>query len=145
MEIFQVQVEDLNEVHALGRKVFGDIAHSSLVIRQLWDQNHPFVWAIRNPNILGYCIGGIEAGTTTGHIMSLAVDPEARRQRIGFILTEKVMAEFVKYNVSEYKLVCSPTNTAAISLYESLGFKQGEIIQDYFGPGAHRLAMSRAV
>lgn len=143
MEIFQVQVEDLNEVQALGRKVFGDIAHSSLVIRQLWDQNHPFVWALRNPNILGYCIGGIEAGTTTGHIMSLAVDPEARRQRVGFLLTEKVMVELTKYNVTEFKLVCSPSNLGAIALYESLGFKQREVIQDYFGVGAHRLAMSR--
>mgnify|MGYP001225618897 CR=1 FL=1 len=143
MEIFQVQVENLTEVQSLGRKVFGEIAHSSLVIRQLWDQNHPFVWALKNPNILGYCIGGIEAGTSIGHIMSLAVDPDARRQRIGYLLTEKVMTELAKHNVTEFKLVCSPTNLSAIALYESLGFKKGSVVQDYFGVGAHRLTMSR--
>lgn len=145
MEIVPVKVDDLNEVYCLGRKVFGEIAHSSLVIRQLWDQNHPFIWAAKDPQITGYCIGGIEAHSKIGHIMSLAVDPEARRKRIGYLLSQKVMSALADSGVTTFKLVCSPSNNGAIALYEALGFIKGEVVSNYFGEGAHRLTMSRPV
>lgn len=145
MNIRLVQETDLSDIHALGVKVFGPIAHTALVIRQLYDLHHSHIFAAYNPNIVGYCIGGIEAGGKIGHIVSLAVDPDARRQRVGFLLTEKVMQVLKKEMVNELRLVVCPTNHNAINLYFKLGFERENVVPNYFGPGADRLKMRYAV
>lgn len=145
MDIRPIRVTDLGEMHAVGVKVFGPIAHSSLVIRQFFDLHHPHIFAAYDPAIRAYCMGGIEAGGETGHIFSLAVDPEARRQRLGFLLTERVMQALTRDGVKELRLVVSPSNSGAIDLYLKLGFQKEIVVKDYFGPGADRLMMSRAV
>ncbi len=145
LEIRLVQVSDLMDVHALGVRVFGSLATTALTMRQLYDLSYPYIFAAYNPNLVGYCFGGLDAYGKIGHLYSLAVDPDARRQRLGYLLSEKVMLRLKEDPVDKLQVVCSPTNSSAIALYTKLGFQPGEIVKDYFGQNADRLVMSCAV
>ena len=145
LEIRLVQVSDLAEVHALGVKVFGPIATTALTMRQLYDLSCSYIFAAYNPNLVGYCFGGLDARGKIGHIYSLAVDPDVRRQRLGYLLSETVIQSLKEESINKLQVVVSPTNSSAINLYQKLGFERGDIVQNYFGRGADRLVMSCAV
>ena len=145
MEIRNIKESDLLDVYNLGCQIFGDIAHSSLVVRQIYDLVSPFMFVAVDGALLGYSTGGIDATEGYGHIMSLAVDPNARGRGVGAALTEAVEKSLIEKSVTTLQLVVSPENDAAIGLYEKLGYNRIQIVSDYFGPGADRLMMRKAV
>lgn len=77
---------------------------------------------------------------THGYISGLIVRPEFQGQGIGRRAMVAVLKEL--RNVPYIDLVTHPDNERAIALYESLGFKRGEVKQNYFDDGEPRMVMS---
>lgn len=80
-----------------------------------------------------------------GHIVSIAVIPEARRKGIGTALMLHVMKTLKEdYNVDEYYLEVRVSNIAAIRLYEKLGFKRIKVIKGYYLNGEDAYLMAKS-
>jgi ribosomal-protein-alanine N-acetyltransferase len=72
--------------------------------------------------ILGYAI--FEPG---GHILSIAVDPDHRRKRVGIKLMKEVLE-----NLKTAWIEVSISNLTAQRFYEKQGFKKKGIIKNYY-------------
>ena len=92
--------------------------------------------------IVGFVIGYL-AARRVGHVVTLDVHPERRRQGIGKALIEKLLERFSRTGSRAARLEVSTENSTAIRFYESLGFFRRRRIPDYYGPGRDALEMIR--
>jgi ribosomal protein S18 acetylase RimI-like enzyme len=73
-------------------------------------------------------------------LLTLAITGSLRSQGVGQALMERF---FVELSQSPYivtvSCMTSPSNHAMQGLLESFGFVQVGLLEDYFGPGKHRL------
>lgn len=111
-----------------------------------------FLVAEMNGKVVGYIMCRVEYGFSNirkgfarkGHIISIAVIPEARRRGIGTSLMVKAMKALrVYYNVDEYYLEVRVSNYPAINLYKKLGFKPVRILKGYYLDGEDAYLMAR--
>ncbi len=74
------------------------------------------------------------------YISGLVTKPEFQGQDIGREVMTKVLSELA--NVPLIDLVTHPENARSTALYESLGFKKGEVKENYFDDGEPRVVMT---
>ncbi len=65
-------------------------------------------------------------------LFNIAVDPAWQRQGLGRQLLENLIGELEKRGVLTLWLEVRASNTAAIALYESLGFNEATIRRNYY-------------
>jgi len=58
-----------------------------------------------------------------GHVNTIIVERESRRQGIGKKILQKVIQEFKNSQIKHLFVVISPNNTASLSLFQSIDFK----------------------
>lgn len=103
--------------------------------------------------IVGYVMCRIEWGMSKiesfrlrklGHIVSVAVLPEYRGRGIGRRLLERTL-EVLKeaYSCDETYLEVRVTNTVAINLYYSLGYRVVKVARHYYVDGEDAYVMAR--
>ncbi len=83
--------------------------------------------------ILAYCLVSIAAGEA--HVLNVSVDPAEQNQGIGRKLMEH-MIEIAKGKAETIFLEVRPSNTAALALYQNLGFNEIGIRKGYY-PALH--------
>lgn len=113
-----------------------------------------FLVAERNGVVVGYVMCRVEQGLSStnrsrwvkkGHIVSIAVVPEARGRGIGTALMIHAMKALREdYNVDEYYLEVRVSNVVAIHLYEKLGFKRIRILKRYYLNGEDAYLMAKS-
>lgn len=86
--------------------------------------------------IHGYGVMSAAAGES--HILNLSVDPGSQRQGIGTKLMKHFMQLACRHNADTVMLEVRPTNTAAIRLYQKLGFNEIGVRRNYY-PADHGL------
>lgn len=74
------------------------------------------------------------------HINNIAVDKKYRGLGYGRVLVSEIVNNLLKEGFS-VTLEVREDNNAAISLYESLGFKEAGVRKDYYGIGRNGLIM----
>ncbi|GBC71806.1 Ribosomal-protein-alanine acetyltransferase [Candidatus Calditenuaceae archaeon HR02] len=78
-----------------------------------------------------------------GHIVSIAVLPEFRRRGIGRALMQEALNVLKNvYGCDEVYLEVRVTNTLAINLYHSLGFKVTRVAKNYYIDGEDAYVMA---
>ncbi len=91
--------------------------------------------------IIGYTMGRIESGLSLfsifhrakkGHTVSIAVTPEWRRKGIATRLINESTTAMKNNGANELFLEVRMSNTAAVGLYESLGFKIVKELRHYY-------------
>lgn len=80
--------------------------------------------------LIGY--GILAAGAGEAHILNVCVRGEFRCRGIGRRLLEHLMELAREEGMSEVFLEVRPSNTAAIRLYQSLGFRQIGVRRGYY-------------
>jgi len=70
-----------------------------------------------------------------GRLYSLAVDPAARRQGLARTLVEAGLVALRAEGFTRFVAECRLDNAPARALYASLGFREGSVLVDYYGPG----------
>jgi ribosomal protein S18 acetylase RimI-like enzyme len=102
-----------------------------LIVGRMADPTAWFVLAREGDDTVG-CVHGIAAREGDGmgalipglmHLSLVAVEPAHWRRGIGRALTEKALAIASERGYASVQLWTQRTNLAAISLYESLGFR----------------------
>lgn len=89
-----------------------------------------FITAISNGQVVGFA--GLWIVVDEGHITTVAVDPDFRRNGIGKRLTKEVLEKGKNRGAVCATLEVRASNDAAIKLYEDLGFIQAARRKGYY-------------
>lgn len=143
----EIRQPDVSEIGALARlddAIFGEHGYSQLTFRQFYDLAGPLlVVAVDYGRLVGYGLVLPSATPDEGWFMALGIDAQYRKQGLGRRLAVAVMEQAASHGIQTLRLTVEPTNCAAITLYESLGFVRESILDDYFGPNEPRIVMCR--
>jgi [ribosomal protein S18]-alanine N-acetyltransferase len=137
---------DFEELHVLDALVFGQLAYPYFTLRQLFDA-FPDCWlvAAHEFGVVGYSFGVPSTDRTYAWLFGLAVDPHHRNRGHGRQLTRESLNLLGAMGVESVRLTVEPRNEPAISLYRAFGFVETGHLRDYFGPGDHRMVMTRRI
>jgi ribosomal-protein-alanine N-acetyltransferase len=111
-----------------------------------------FVVAEQNGKIVGYIMCRIETGLSNlglpglvkkGHVVSVAVIPEHRRNGVGGALVTKAMEGMRTYGAKQCYLEVRLTNAEAIGLYKKLMFEVTRTIRGYYADGEDAYVMTK--
>lgn len=116
---------------------------ASFVTPRPWSQSEvadllasPLVFALFEP--AGFSIGRAVAGEA--EVLTIAVDPAARRQGIATRLLATFLAEARARNAESVFLEVAADNAAARALYAAAGFRTAGVRRDYYlTPQGHRV------
>jgi len=137
--------DDLDAAVALERTCFGE-GGFSLTKRQLqYLYRRPtavFMVAEQSGRVVGEGVALVRkhksrqnSSSLSGRIYSVAVDPCCRGQGVGEALVRALCDALGDRGVRRIYLEVETNNSAALHLYERLGFKQTDTLADYYGPG----------
>jgi ribosomal-protein-alanine N-acetyltransferase len=74
-------------------------------------------------------------------ILTLAIDPDFRRQGLGRLLVNDALAQAKEKNIARFFLEVEEKNQAALALYKSSGFTAINRRVDYYGQGRSAILM----
>lgn len=101
-----------------------------------------FFVAVKNCRVLGYI--GISCVIDEGYIANVAVFPNERKKGVATALIKRVFSLAKDKGLSFVSLEVRASNTAAVSLYEKMGFKQeGRRPNFYCNPREDALIMTK--
>jgi ribosomal protein S18 acetylase RimI-like enzyme len=133
------EARDLPALHQLDRACFArGIAYSKAELQYFLTQPSSSCWVAEQPNnrLVGFVI--IERaslrGSPAGHIVTLDVDPVARRHGLGTLLMQTAEEQMKHEGAAWMTLEVAENNTAARHFYRNLGFvTRGKIARYYSG------------
>ena len=103
-------------------------------VRVFYDElalaNRRYIVADEDGVIVGY--GGMLVVESDGHITTLAVDPDARRQRLGTRLMVALIDSATEAGVSHITLEVRMSNEGAQALYQRFGFAPVGLRKNYY-------------
>ena len=92
-------------------------------------------------NVAGFILA--ELAPDEGHIVTLDVLQDSRRQGIGSLLLSTAESELASRGGKRMVLETATTNDAAIALWKKRGYHQLGILQNYYGPGKDAFRMAK--
>lgn len=97
--------------------------------------------------VVGFIIGSVNdfGEIKLGHIVTIDVVPEYRRKGVGMLMLQKVEREFQNAGVKVCYLEVRADNTAAKKLYQKRGYRQVEVLDDYYYRGGHGIRLEKAL
>jgi ribosomal-protein-alanine N-acetyltransferase len=111
-----------------------------------------FIVAEVQGNVVGYIMCRMEHGfsdlrklrfSKKGHIISVAVMPDFRRQSMGHSLVEQALTALSSLSADECYLEVRITNELAIGLYKKMGFEITRTIPHYYYDGSDAHVMTK--
>ncbi len=151
-----VRRTDLLKIFEVEKRVFGEDKFDIILLRDLLQQSILFVILeeVNSKEMLGFCIAmQIDSqdapsttqnsikGTTTAHIVNIAIDTPFQRRGLGKNLLRHCLDEMRKQGYQKVQLEVNTANTQAISLYKQSGFRQGDFLINYYRSGANAYRM----
>lgn len=130
-----VQIEEFTPKHvqavrALEEECFSD-SWSENIIKDLLTSSWDKTWVLtENGIICGYCNFRVIAGE--GELMRIAVCGSYRGQGYGKILMDQLFREAENEKINDITLEVRASNSSAIALYESYGFKKEAVRKNYY-------------
>ncbi len=90
---------------------------------------------------MGYVVTTTEQDE--GHVLSIAVTPSMRRQRIGTALVRALMRELLGMKIFLVYLEVRENNQSGRSFYKRLSFVEKNVIRGYYRDGENAIIMTR--
>ncbi|MCL2115992.1 MAG: ribosomal protein S18-alanine N-acetyltransferase [Methanobrevibacter sp.] len=140
MIIREFRPKDLKRVYEIEKMSFSN-PYDIEMLRQLFDIGTGFLVGQISDYIVGYIIFWIK-DEDQGHIISLAIDNDYKRQNIGSELVKVAIDVFKKFNIKRINLEVRTQNKEAIYFYKSIGFTCEEKILNYYENGDNAFKMS---
>jgi len=142
----KAELGNLNELLGIERECFTREAFTREQIEILLRNQKAIALLARiNGEVAGFIIGMIEShGTTkTGHVYTVDVGVEYRRQGVGIRLLQEMENAFVKKGAETSYLEVRVDNQAARRLYRKRGYVETEPLDDYYSSGVHGLRLKK--
>ena len=111
-----------------------------------------FIIAEQDHEMIGYIMCRIEVGLSNfglgglirkGHVVSLAVMPQARRKGVAIALMNAAMDGMRGYKARQIYLEVRVTNQAGVNLYKKLNLEVTRTIPGYYSDGEDAYVMSK--
>ncbi len=128
--ITDVQPHHLPQIEELEKQCFSMPWTWEQLMSQLPDDGHEFLAAEEDGKVLGYV--GMMTVLDEGYISNVAVDPAVRRQGIGDLLIEELLARAEIRALSFVTLEVREHNEPAIELYRKHGFVPVGLRKNYY-------------
>ncbi len=89
--------------------------------------------------VLGFVMG--YASGRAGAVYTLDVHPDYRRMSIGRSLLLALEDSLASQGVKAIRLEAAVDRPAAMELYRKSGYRERELVRNYYGPGKHAIRM----
>lgn len=123
--------DDLGEIAALQARSFTNPWNAESLRWELANTDVARLYVLRqDQHVAGYCACWVILDEL--HINSLAIDPARRRQGLASALLRAVIRDAVAAGATQATLEVRRSNTAALALYERLGFAVEGVRADYY-------------
>ena len=144
------QKRDLARLHELDQVCFPrDIAYSKAELRYFLTHPNCSCWIAEQPEdkLAGFVIfeRAQRGGQNAGHIVTLDIDPEERRQGLGTLLMQTAEEQLKQEGAGLMSLEVAENNAAARQFYRSLGFITRERIANYYGGRVDAEVMEKVI
>ncbi|MCL5949648.1 MAG: ribosomal protein S18-alanine N-acetyltransferase [Candidatus Bathyarchaeota archaeon] len=126
----------LDQLYQIEEQCFDQEAFTKRQIAYLLtDYNTIALVAKANSDIAGFIIAQVEVEENTefGHIITINVAPNCRRQKIATKLLHEIESLLKQKGISECRLEVREDNHPAIKLYHSLGYQTMGKLEKYYG------------
>ena len=101
----------------------------------------PAAEASQDSSILGFIVG--ERDRASGHIITIDVRAQARRQRVGSVLLDSSEEQFRLSKCQRIRLETAVDNVGALSFYKRHGFNVVNTIPRYYSNGVDALLLEK--
>ena len=126
----------LDRLYEIEEQCFDQEAFSKRQIAYLLtNYNSIALVAKANSDLAGFIIAQIEVEDDHlfGHIITINVSPKYRRKGIGTKMIKEIEIVLKQKGIRECQLEVREDNTAAIKLYQSLGYQKMGRLENYYG------------
>lgn len=133
--------DDLDALEALENAAFeSDRLSRRSLRRAILAPTNALLVATSEARLAGYALLAFRAGTALARLYSVAVHPDFTGQGLGRALMDACEDAALEHNSLFLRLEVRADNPAAIRLYENLGYRRFDVIEDYYEDGetAHR-------
>ena len=120
---------DLPRVIAIERRSFPTPWSLAMFVLELSKPSGICLAALDGDELVGYCV--CSRYDTVWHVMNVAIDPQRRREGAAAALLTNLFDQADQPG-EQYTLEVRPSNSAAIALYESFGFKRAGLRKGYY-------------
>src|SRR2546426_2666585 len=128
LEIRRLAYSDLPDVIAVERRAFPSPWSLAMFVLELSKPSSICAGAVSNAELAGYLI--CSRYHTVWHLMNVAVDRDYRRLGVASRLIEHLLEEAGEGE--RYTLEVRVSNTEAIRMYESFGFRNAGVRRSYY-------------
>ena len=134
---------DLPRLHRLEELCFGEEAYPLTYLAILMKLPGAFLVATRCGDVVAY-VSAILRRRRVGHIVSICVDPAHRRRGLARELMLLAEERLARMGAAVYRLEVRTSNTAAIRLYASLGYRPVLFLPRYYPGGEPAVVMAKS-
>ncbi|HEY8427144.1 MAG TPA: ribosomal protein S18-alanine N-acetyltransferase [Sandaracinaceae bacterium] len=142
IEVRAMRARDAAEVAALSARCFGASAWSAADLEAELARDFAEVWVARSHPAAPIEAYAIAWFADEGELLTVGVEPAARRRGLGRALVERVQASARERGVRWLTLEVRRGNAAAVALYEALGFATIDVRRRYYADGEDALVMA---
>ena len=130
MTIESMTVDDISQVAEIERQIFSIPWSEKAFKDSMESDNTIYIVAKEDNNVAGYA--GMYLSFEEGNITNVAVNPSGRRKGIGEKIVRDILNRAYEKGVRDVFLEVRETNSAAIALYEKIGFKEEGIRKNFY-------------
>ena len=151
-KIRKFKPDDLQNVMQINRVCLPE-NYTDMFFMDLYERfPETFVVAEQDGEIVGYIMSRVEVGLNNfrlgglirkGHVVSIAVMPQARCKGVAFSLIASAMDGMRGYKAKQIYLEVRVTNEPGIKLYKKLGLEVTRTISGYYSDGEDAYVMTK--
>lgn len=139
MIIRKFRPNDLKRVFEIENMSFSR-SYGINMFQQLHEMGVGFLVAEQDGYVIGYVIFWVKY-ENQGHIISIAVDKNYRRQKAGTQLLVKAISILSLLRLDTIYLEVNENNTAAVEFYKTFNFKIDRVVPGYYEDGDGAILM----
>ena len=139
MIIRKFNPNDLKRVFEIENMSFNQ-SYGIDMFQQLYDMGVGFLVAEEDGYVIGYVIFWIKY-ENQGHIISIAVDKNYRRQKAGTQLLVKAISILSLLRIDAIYLEVNENNEGAVEFYKTFNFKIDRVVPGYYEDGNGAIIM----
>ncbi|WP_405295658.1 ribosomal protein S18-alanine N-acetyltransferase [Methanobrevibacter sp.] len=139
MIIRKFRPNDLKRVFEIENMSFSQ-SYGINMFQQLYEMGVGFLVAEEEGYVIGYVIFWVKY-ENQGHIISIAVDKNYRRQKAGTQLLVKAISILSLLNLDVIYLEVNENNNEAVEFYKTFNFKIDRVVPGYYDGGDGAILM----